>query len=942
MKIFVLIFLLFTSLLANNIILTEDEKAWIKANPQVPFSGDPHWLPFEAIDENGNYIGIVADYLKIVSQKTGLSFVLKPVESWSDTLELSLNTEVDIISGDIADETINKNYRPINPYLINPIIILMQHDANYVEKLESLENKKIAIIKGYGYTADLYKNYPKLKFIEVENAKEGLIGVSTKKFDAMLASESLASYTIASMNLKNVKIVGKTSVLMEVTLFVDKQKPMLHTILSKAVNSISVVKQQEIINFWRAKKGQDYISHDIIWIALFILLIVLATLAYLMGKLKKSKDYYKKALGGSPDSLWSWDVISGEIFFSLGSSEILGLVDKEVPTSIDTWNERIHPEDRELLEKKIEQIFEERNPKLSADFRMLHHDGHWIWIHLGSKVSYDTQGKALRLSGFCHDVSHEKLKQLANEANTKRLESAQEIGHLGSWEWNIATGDLAWSDEVYRIFGEKPQSFPATYEAFLSYIPQEYQQGLADAIEDAMTSKKPYEYDHEILRKDGSRRLVREAGYVLFDEKGEAQFMLGTVLDINTVVEVSSTKKENRELNDLLEKFDANVIASNTDLDGIITYASKAFSDISGYSIEELMGQPQNIIRHEDTPSAVFKDLWDTLHAGKSWKGELKNKRKDGSFYWVFNTIDPIKDDAGNTIGYSAIRQDLTHEKEAESLHQSLELKTNELLTLNQELEYRVDLAVLSSKDKDHLLAQQSKLASMGEMIGNIAHQWRQPLNALGLLIQKQQVLYERDLLTAEKMQEGVDKGTALISKMSTTIDDFRDFFKPNKEKVPFHVQSAIEDTLALIDAALYNQNISLDLQVEDNQMIYGYKSEFSQVILNLINNAKDVLFELKVPNPKIIVKTQTRKEFVMVNVSDNGGGIQKDIMEHVFEPYFTTKDEGKGTGIGLYMSKMIIEENMNGYLSVVNNDLGAEFTILVPAAIPEEIEQKV
>lgn len=937
MRVILLALLASVFLLADTLQLLEEEKLWIKEHKAVPFTGDPNWLPFEATDAQGNYHGIVADYLKIIEEKTGLHFIFKPVKSWGEALAMASKKEVSVISGDLADKRLNQNYQPITPYLINPIIILKRHDADYVEKLELLKGQKIAIIKDYGYTADIFKNYPTMEFIEVDNIKDALLGLDSKKYDALLASIGMARYSISSMGLDNITIVGKTSVVMEMTLYVDKNLPVLHNIMNKAVASVSLLQQEKILNHWQAKKPENEKIHTFLWMGLIFIFILLTIAIVIARRLKKSKDYYQHVLGHSYEILWSWDVLADKISFAQGYENILGLDKKGYALDIETWYERIHSDDRENLRELIQENIQCKAENFSMEFRMQHQDGHWVWMRIRAKTTCDKQGKAIKIVGFCADITEHKEHQLANEENTRRLESAQEISHLGSWDWNITTGELNWSDEVYRIFGEVPQSFPATYEAFKSYIPSEYQEGLEAAITEAMESKKPYEYDHEIVRKDGTRRLVREAGYVLFNDKGEAQLMFGTVLDINTISEANMTKRENKELSDLLEKFDENVIASNTDLSGKITYASKALSRISGYTNEELIGSTHSLIHHEGMPEDVYEEMWNTIKSGATWRGELKKRKKDGSHYWVYNTISPILNDAGEAIGYSAIRQDLTHEKEAEELHKSLELKSEELMTLNKELEYRIDLAVLSSKDKDHLMAQQSKLASMGEMIGNIAHQWRQPLNALGLLLQKQQVLFERGLLTDDKMQTNIAKGTALIQKMSTTIDDFRDFFKPNKKKIVFDVKIAIEDTLALIDAALYNQNIALEFVLAEDQMIYGYKNEFSQVILNLINNAKDVLFDLKVKDPRIRVQSYSKKNQHFIEVSDNGGGIEKDIMEHIFEPYFTTKDEGKGTGIGLYMSKMIIEENMNGKLSVINAYDGALFTVSVPAYYLQE-----
>lgn len=805
----ILFLLLSVSLLqANELILTKQEKNWIKENPIISFTGDPNWLPYEAFDKKGNYLGIVADHLKLIESNINLEFDHKHVKSWSEALSMATQGNVSVISGDAADKILNKKFKPIEPYLINPIVIVMNEHENYIEDLNLLEGKKIAIIKDYGYTADIYTHYPNIDFIEVENIQDGLNGVSYGSIDALLASNSLARYSISDMQLDNVKIIGKTSVIMEVTLFVDKNKPVLFNILNKAVKSISAKEQNKIIKKWTITNTTTFNQTSTITIIILLCLL---------------------------------------IFVSISISLVL---------------------------KKSKKNLEEK----------------------------------------------------------KKLEVAQQVGHMGSWEWNMITGELSWSDEVYRLFGEVPQSFIATYDAFKSYIPKEFHQGLESAIETAIKDHKPYEYDHQIRQKNGTLRFVREAGYVRYNDKNEPEFMLGTILDIDSVTRAQITLEENKEMTELLEKFDTNVIASNTDLKGIITYASKAFCEISGYTPEELIGQPQSIVRHPDTPSQTFEELWKTIQSGQTWKGELKNKNKAGEAYWIDTSVSPNYDEYGHINGYSAIRRDITHEKEVESLHQALTQKSSQLQELNDELEKRIEDAVAQSKEKDQIMSQQSKLASMGEMMGNIAHQWRQPLNALSLLLQKQQILYERDLLTSEKLKESVNKGTTLINSMSSTIDDFRDFFKPNKTKVPFNIKAIVERTLQMIDASLYNNDISLELNIDEHIMVNGYENEFSQVILNIINNAQDVLIEKEVKESKIKIYTYHDNNKINILIEDNAGGISRDKLHRIFEPYFTTKEEGKGTGIGLYMSKMIIEKNMNGSLSVFNSDEGAVFTITLDA----------
>ena len=260
-------------------------------------------------------------------------------------------------------------------------------------------------------------------------------------------------------------------------------------------------------------------------------------------------------------------------------------------------------------------------------------------------------------------------------------------------------------------------------------------------------------------------------------------------------------------------------------------------------------------------------------------------------------------------------------EDSKKEIAQQVEDRTSELNELNENLE-----AIVSEKTQENIkqletLQEQSKMASMGEMIGAIAHQWRQPLNEIGIAIQNLKYDYEDGLVDEAFLNDFIAKNKEIIKFMSTTIDDFRNFYRVDKTKEPFDAKDAIEKTLSLQMAQLLNNNIEVSMNGESFE-INGFRNEFLQVILNIINNAKDALIENEIKDAKIEIFLKDKT----ISIRDNAGGIEEEVLERVFEPYFTTKDQGKGTGMGLYMSKMIIEENMDAKLSVRNVESGAEF----------------
>ncbi|MFK5881058.1 MAG: DUF3365 domain-containing protein [Sulfurospirillum sp.] len=237
----------------------------------------------------------------------------------------------------------------------------------------------------------------------------------------------------------------------------------------------------------------------------------------------------------------------------------------------------------------------------------------------------------------------------------------------------------------------------------------------------------------------------------------------------------------------------------------------------------------------------------------------------------------------------------------------------------NQKLQARQDL----------LLLNQNKLASMGEMIGNIAHQWKQPLAQLSIILVNIELNSNRGKLTGNKLEEKINEANTQISFMSNTIDDFRNFFSSGKPKEEYTIKEVISLTEQLLSATLDKNKIKLTINMGENFNLIGFPNEIVQAFVNIINNAKDVCIERGIKNPEIIIRAFIKNSKKTVTIQDNAGGITTNPIDKIFEPYFTTKYANSGTGIGLYMTKMIIEKNNNGKIDVKNLHTGAIFTII-------------
>jgi len=252
-------------------------------------------------------------------------------------------------------------------------------------------------------------------------------------------------------------------------------------------------------------------------------------------------------------------------------------------------------------------------------------------------------------------------------------------------------------------------------------------------------------------------------------------------------------------------------------------------------------------------------------------------------------------------------------------LEKTVKEKTKELEKINRNLEKRIKKAVEENRKKDKIMFQQSKLAAMGEMLQNIAHQWRQPLGSISLILQSIKLKNEMNKLTPEYIDRKTEEALELADNMSKTIDDFKNFFRPDKTKKTLSIKECIFHSKKLVSHMLEKYKIVLEVHIKDDIKIVGYKNELSHVCLNILNNAIDSLKESSVEPKKILVIIKKEKNSIIISVIDNGGGIKEEHLEKIFEPYFTTKLKDKGSGIGLYMAKQIIEEHMHGKIKAMN-----------------------
>jgi len=528
----------------------------------------------------------------------------------------------------------------------------------------------------------------------------------------------------------------------------------------------------------------------------------------------------------------------------------------------------------------------------------------------------------------------------------------------GIWDWNIITDEVYFSPRLKEMLGYEDHEMESSFASWEEKVHPDDIEHAVSAIEANKNKEtKRYRSVHRLRHKDEYWVWILDRGQAIFNEDGEPIRMVGFHTDITEQKEKENLIHFQAQRSEALLELPqlAQTLVENEFLQKAqaiterLTKSDVAFLHFINEEetkIESVIWSDQTLQKssqeelNEISSVETQRGIWSTSMRSKkplvvnNYQFSLKRQGLEiGDSYFSRLITIPILE-AGKVVMVAGVG----NKKEA---YDSLDVETLHLISNDMWRTIQRLRSVQELKQKDKMMLAQSRNAAMGEMISMIAHQWRQPLAAISMSSNNILADIELDMIENETLEESCKEILEHTSELSKTIDDFREFFKPVKKSEIAAPKDILHSALKIVGKSLENSNVKVIENISSEKEIDTYSRELMQVFLNILNNAKEVVIENKKEDRKIEIEIKETGDSIVIKICDNGGGIPDGVIDKVFEPYFSTKDERTGTGLGLYMSKTIVEKHHGGVLSVSNENEGACFLIELPFTLPKSTKKE-
>jgi signal transduction histidine kinase/CheY-like chemotaxis protein/ABC-type amino acid transport substrate-binding protein len=871
---------------SNPLELTAQEINWLNTKPTVSFTGDPQWLPYEAFEADGRYIGIVSHFIKEFSAMTGVTIRYVPSTTWKEAIKMAATGQVDLISSDLADANIKLTHTFTHPYIENSLVILSSEIGNEINDLNDLRQRRIGIVRHYGYTLDIRARYPNSFFVEVDNVDDGMRKVASKQIDYFIETYAISQFHLASQQYPSVRIRGRLPITMNLGIAVTKQSPLLLSVLNKWIDHMSVERRYELAENWYLENAYYFARTKIDWISVSLLsallLLVSGCTAYIWHSRRQltAKDLrFKQALDAVKAGEWEFNLDTHRFYISPLFLDSLPI---HSPATIEQLNDFLA-----LVAVKHQRLVSDNfradrltlNQGVDLQIELAQDATCWIAV----KGTIIEQAHGVSVIGTMSDISEFKHIEQQSAQHEKLItalfDALPDLVILKN-----AKGSQIITNRVYgEYFGDR--SLDDVIES--DYLPQ-WRRHEADAV-----ALKAEQYFSGWLKGKEEPFYFDITLQPFLNEDNAVDGILSVARDMTDTFKLTQELEQFRRFAEYSQQgfgiasFDTNIKYINPKL-------SQWLLGKNGLNPGQLLSFMQ--CYPEAMHRKIESEVMPTILEHGSWQGELDLKLADGTSMPTFETFFLLRDEDGTPRHIGGVVVDITQQKLIEE-----------------------------SLDKARQQAERAN-ASKSMFLANMSHEIRTPLNAV---LGYSQLLIRSETMDSESKSQ-VERIYGAGQRLLHLINDILDLSKIEAGKLKFNnsvfdLADEVADVIKLCHVKASNKQLTLSHQItlSHNEKTIADKAKIGQVLLNLIDNA--IKFTVK---GNVTVKCWREHRRVYFEVCDTGVGISEEEQQTLFQPF--TQGQGGvangGTGLGLVLSKRIIDA-MGGEFSL-HSQLGLGTTV--------------
>jgi len=651
--------------------LTEPERAWLRQHPVIRLGIDRDFAPYEWLNPAGEYVGLVADFMRLLERRLGVEFAIVKDKTWRETLEMAKQGELDMIGAAVRTAEREQYLSFTAPYVANPAVIISDGRHGYVGNLEQLAGKQVAVEQGYFVQELLSKQYPKIRLLPSDNVRQALLAVLGGQADAYVGDAASANYAIKQGGLLNLAYAGQTPYQSQSSVAVSKRNPELFSIIEKTLASIPPSERDAIVNRWMGLKIEQGIKAEHVLQYAAVATVLFLLFAYWIHRLRE-----EVRVGRQSQTRLTALYTNMTLGFALNKA----LYDEQ-GKMVDFRCLEVNPAFAQMsgvarqywIGRRAREMF----PLMEAEWmewfgRVVNtgkpsHFEHYIksagrWYSVYSYASTPGQFAVL-----AQDISERKRSEEALRQSEMRLGLAQSAAHIGIWDWDIAHNHASFSPEYYKLFG-LPKGTPHGYKEFLAMVhPEDRARVDARVKQSARLPPHVYEVEYRLAHAIGGsvRWLVSKGRF--FAKQGRAFRAMGVVYDITERKQIEEKLRLTARVFDTTMESVAIADANHRLID-----VNMAFSMVTGYAREEVLGQTPHFLKSDRHGPAFYEAIWQAVASKGHWSGEIWNRKKDGEIFPAWLTLSVLADENGQPTHYVGIASDISllkqHEKQLEHI----------------------------------------------------------------------------------------------------------------------------------------------------------------------------------------------------------------------------------------------------------------------------------